>query len=116
MPIVDIETVGQAPTNATQALADALGDLFGAETGTTWVRLRTLPRDHYAENDAPNAPRATFVTVLHHTPPAGEERRSQAAEIATVVAFVAGRPPEHVHVLFAPAAAGRIAFGGVLQE
>ena len=116
MPIVDIETVGEAPTIATQALADALGDLFGSKAGTTWVRLRSLPHDHYAENDSPNAPPATFVTVLHHTPPAGNERRSQAAEIAAVVAFVTERPPEHVHVLFAPAAAGRIAFAGALQE
>lgn len=116
MPIVDVETVGEAPTVATQALADALGDLFGSERGETWVRRRTLPRACYAENNAPNAPPATFVTVLHHTPPAGDERRGQASEIAAIVAVALECPTEHVHVVFAPAAAGRIAFGGVLRE
>ena len=116
MPIVDVETVGDAPTVAAQALADALGDVFGSKPGTTWLRLRNLPREQYAENDASSSPPATFVSVLQHTPPVGQERRIQAKEIAAVVALATGCSSERVHVLFAPAAAGRIAFGGVLRQ
>ena len=116
MPIVDIETVGDPPTLATQALADALGDLLGSKPGSTWVRLRGLPPDQYAENDSPNPPPATFVSVLQHTPPDGAERSSLAEAIASVVALLTGRASERVHVLFEPAAAGRIALGGELRE
>ena len=49
MPILTIEVVladdeELAPGEA-RALADAAGEVLGSAPGTTWVRLRTLPRE-----------------------------------------------------------------------
>ena len=55
-----------------------------------------------------SAPGTTWVRV-----------RALAEEVRTLthaVARAVARPPEHVHVLSEPAAAGRIAFGGALVE
>ncbi len=118
MPIVDVEIIGEQAPVAVQELADGLGQVFGSNPASTWVRLRWLPADCYAENAEPGAAAmgAAFVTVLQHTPPEGEARRQQARRIAAAVAKVTHRSREHVHVLFQPAAAGRVAFGGELRD
>ncbi len=55
VPIIDIELVedeqpGLLSADKIQALADSLGVLFNSAEAGTWVRLRHLPRDRYAEN------------------------------------------------------------------
>ena len=118
MPIVDVELIaGSAHPDAaaTQALADALGDVFEAAPGKVWLRMRALPAGQYAENRAA-APSPVFVRVTASAPPEGERLRQRIAAITQAVARATGRPAENVHVEFMPAARGRIAFGGRLVE
>ena len=121
MPILDIELVqpdGAPPLAAvlTQALADAAGRVLGAAPGHSWVRLRVLPAAHYAENEAPVAADElpAFATVLHARPPQGDALAAETAALTQALAACLGRSPQRVHVQYAPAAAGRQAFGGVL--
>ena len=116
MPILDVEIVGGTPAaGLAQQIADDAGEVLGAAAGKVWVRVRTLGTESYAENRA-EAPRPVFVRVLASAPPEGEARKSAVAGITAAVAKRTGRPPENVHVLFEPAAKGRIAFGGRLVE
>lgn len=119
MPIIDIELVSASgdvgAPGVAQGLADALGDAFEVEAAKVWVRLRTLSSANYAENRA-KPPEPAFVTVIAGTPPTGEALRQRVAQITQIVARHTHRPPELVHVLFEPAARGRIAFGGRLVE
>ena len=56
MPIVTVELVADPDRplerNLTQSLADAIGRVLSSPPGQIWIRLRLLPRDGYAENDA----------------------------------------------------------------
>ncbi len=114
MPILDVEVVTRhgerlAPTLATD-LADALGEVFGAEPGRVWVRLRDLPADRYAENEAGgDRPFPVFVTVHEGDPPTGVPLEERVARLAE-------RPLANVHVVMEPALRGRIAFGGKLAK
>jgi phenylpyruvate tautomerase PptA (4-oxalocrotonate tautomerase family) len=120
MPIVDVELVCSSEQQAAQvsasALASALGAVFGSPPGRTWVRVRFLPSSAYAENEcelgAEQLP--VFVTVLHAHGPVGEALASQVRQVTQAVASCLSRPPERVHVQYAPEAAGRQAFGGEL--
>ncbi len=121
MPILTIECVCDTSepgpqSNQIHALADSLGDLFDSPAGGTWIKLRCLPREHYAENfiTADTTIRSTFVTVIHRVLPGEAQLAIQAQEIATRVAKELQRPVPNVHVIFEPAGAGRVAFGGVL--
>ncbi len=122
MPIVDVEVVSGdregATANGAGVLADALGMVFATAPGRTWVRLRTLPAVGYAENETELDPGEwpVFVTVLHAHPPEGEARAAEVLAVTSAVAAWAARAPERVHVQYAPAAAGRQAFGGRLVE
>ena len=121
MPIVDIEIVGDvnaAPPALAQALADAAGRIFGSPPGTTWVRVRALAAAAYAENDVAVAAdaRPVFVTVIKRQPPSGPALAGEIGALTRLVAQAVGRAAEHVHVSYEPAAAGRIAFGGVVVE
>jgi hypothetical protein len=117
MPIVDVEIVGgEAGRLAAQPLADALGAAFSSPPGRTWLRLRFLAADAYAENGGASAPDPgpVFVTVLHAHPPQGDALGAELAAIGAAVAEWCGRPPERVHVQYGAAGAGRQAFGGRL--
>lgn len=122
MPIVDVQIVSResAPERDTlaQELADALGTCLEAAPGRVWIRLHWLPASRYAENGVAllDAELPVFVRVLHARLPAGEVLKAQAHQIAQAAAIVIGRPPDRVHIEFAPAGAGRIAFGGELIE
>lgn len=122
MPIVDIEVVAADTrtigTDRLQLLADELGDLFGSDSGGTWVRLRSIDPDAYAENQGTSGSqgRPTFVNILRAELPESSELRREMAGVAEVVAQVLDHPRENVHVLYAPAARGRIGFGGELME
>lgn len=122
MPIVDIEVV-TADTRTIgkdrlQILADELGHLFGSDSGGTWVRLRSIDPDAYAENQAAGGPQArpAFVNILRAELPESSELRREMAGVAEIVARVLDHHRESVHVLYGLAARGRIGFGGELME
>lgn len=119
MPIIDIElvTATEVPPDSgvTCALANELGDALEAAPGKVWVRLRILSSANYAENRV-KAPEPVFVTVLASAPPEGDVLRRRVTAITEIVARLTRRKQAHVHVLFEPAARGRIAFGGRLVE
>lgn len=120
MPIVDVElVVTPGPAGAggrARVLADALGRIFGTSPGRTWVKVRQLAAEAYAENETERAPGElpVFVTVLHARPPEGPARDAEALAVTDAVAAWCGRPPGQVHVQYAPPAVGRQAFGGTL--
>ncbi|MCZ7686641.1 MAG: RidA family protein [Sandaracinaceae bacterium] len=111
MPILDVTIVGDADDGLAQRLADAAGRALETEPGRTWVRLHRLARRDYAENGGASA-EPLFAHVLLARPP--DDRAAMARALAGALARAAGRPEENVHVLFEPAAAGRVAFGGAL--
>jgi phenylpyruvate tautomerase PptA (4-oxalocrotonate tautomerase family) len=122
MPILDIEIVVDADEDCEDTLAsqlaDAAGEVFGTESGRTWIRLHLLPRSQYAENGGgpPSDVKPVFVQVLKAELPDGEHRRREALNLAQRIADVLQRPVDNVHVLYEPPAAGRIAFGGQLLD
>jgi hypothetical protein len=125
VPIIDIELVCQSEAAfkavSANALADALGNALGSAAGRTWVRLRFLDRQAYAENQVSVAALSVgdlpvFVTVLAAHPPAMPALRDEVLKITEVVAMCVGRSARRVHVQYAPPAAGRQAFGGTLVE
>ena len=122
MPIIDIELVcasdRQFASVSAQSLADAIADILGTPPGRTWTRLRKLDAASYAENHVALDPERlpVFVTVLHAHPPEDKQRAAEVAALTEAVARQVGRPADRVHVRYAPAAAGRQAFGGRLVE
>ena len=120
MPIIDVEIVvatdGPVLTGLAQSLADAAGRAMGSPAGQTWIRLRLLPREHYAENESSLAATElpVFVTVLKRALPGPAELTDEIARLTGSVADVLGRNRNCVHVEYAPAASGRLAFGGRL--
>jgi phenylpyruvate tautomerase PptA (4-oxalocrotonate tautomerase family) len=122
MPIVDIEVVvganGGLAAGLAQSLADTVGRSLKSPPGRTWVRLHVLAREHYAENESAievdELP--VFVTVLKWALPAREELQVEVSALTGAIAQVLGRAVSCVHVEYAPAARGRLAFGGRLVE
>lgn len=120
MPILDIEIVlrpGETLTSdLAAALAQAAAGAFGASPGRTWVKLRSLPADHYAEDRGgpPEGVAPVFVKVLKAELPPATELRTEAARLTQAIARACNRPAENVHVLYEPGAQGRLAFGGEL--
>lgn len=118
MPIVEVEVVLRAGETLrrqlAKALADALGDIFAAPPRATWIRLRSLAADDYAENaDGPSADEhPVFVSVLKRKRPSPPEMQQEVDRITTAVADLCGRQPGSVHVIYLPDGAGRVAFGG----
>ena len=122
MPIVDVDLVCESEVEfsraSARALADAVGGVLRSPPGRTWVRLRFLDSRYYAENDVTisKGELPVFVTVLQARPPAAAALTAEIAALTATVARVIGRPAERVHVQYAPAAAGRQAFGGQLVQ
>ena len=125
MPIVTIETLSDSPYSdddampspqQLQSLADALGELFGSQPSGTWVRARQQQRAYYAENMIDFSPdlRPVIVEVLKSEVASGNGLAIEAAAVCAVVAKILGRRTENVHVIYQPAARGRVAFGGQL--
>lgn len=119
MPIVDVELVGGPGLGpeVTRSLADALGEALAADVGRTWVRVRHLPADRYAEHGGVDGDvHPVFVTVLERIQPTGPDLAYRVARITAAVAETTERDPANVHVLFEPGAKGRLAFGGRVVE
>lgn len=120
MPIVDV-TLVVAPdatpaADLAQRLADAVGVALGSSDGETWLRMHVLARDRYAENQSTLAPDElpVFVTVLKRHLPRATALEREIAALVGAIAQVTGRATGRVHVEYAPAASGRLAFGGRL--
>src|SRR5688572_3749402 len=115
MPILDIELVLQPderlPANLASELADAIGRVFGSAAQQTWVKISTIPRDHYAENEAGSlasiAP--VFVQVLKARLPAPEALAVEVATLTTAIAEICRRSADQIHIIYQPPAAGRVA-------
>ena len=122
MPIVTVELVADPDRtlerSLTQSLADTIGRVLRSPPAQSWIRLRLLPRDGYAENDAivDAAELPVFVTLLERQPPTGEELEAEVTALTHAIAQVIGRPATCVHVEYAPAAVGRVSFGGKLVQ
>ena len=122
MPILDIEAVlfdhETIHSNWAKEIADAAGKIFEAPPGRTWVRIRGLPRSHYAENGTGNTLELcpVFVSVLKAQLPEVGHLRVEVEKLTAAIARIIGHPVENVHVLYLPPGAGRISFGGKLVE
>jgi phenylpyruvate tautomerase PptA (4-oxalocrotonate tautomerase family) len=122
MPIVTVEVVADPDRvlehSLPQSLADAVGRVLKSPPGQTWIRLRSLRRDEYAENEAivDSAELPVFVSVLERQPLAGATLQAEVTALTLAIAHVIGRPVTCVHVEYAPAAVGRAAFGGKLVQ
>jgi phenylpyruvate tautomerase PptA (4-oxalocrotonate tautomerase family) len=118
VPIVDVEIVTDEEVSGDLArrLADAIGEALGSEPGRTWVRLRTLGRQHYAESGGPvpDDVAPVFVTVSARRHPEPDDVAALAPKLCAAVAAVTGTRAENTHVLFGQDARGRVAFGGTL--
>lgn len=118
MPILEVEIVIRPsevlhPQSLVSELANRAGDIFLAAPGTTWVKLRALGSEYYAENGcAAGEYFPVFVTVLKASLPDPSTMQREIAALTAAVAQACGRPPENVHIFYLPAAAGRAAFGG----
>ena len=122
MPVVTVEFVSDLDhpirDGLAQAIADAVGRVLGTPPGQTWVRLRSLQPNQYAENDT--HPEATelpvFITLLERMPPTGAELQAQVTSLTQAVAQVFGRLSNCIHIEYASPASGRVSFGGRLVQ
>ena len=125
MPIVTIEimTDEQSPPGSTlpsgntiKEIADTLGDVFGSRPSGTWVKFREQPREFYAENAIELDPsvRPVVVEILKAELGDAQTLAFEARAVCNLVARLLKRPAENVHVIYQPAAKGRVAFGGDL--
>lgn len=120
MPILNVELVGTIPEQAgsglAQRIADSAGEVFGSRPQGTWVKLRFIEPNSYSENSGGPRGKAgpVFVSVLQSKVWQGAQLSALASELAKAIAASCSRPIENVHVLFEPAAKGRMAFGGKL--
>jgi len=120
MPILDVEIVLR-PGESLRAglageLADRAGEVLRSEAGQTWVRLRSLPAERYAENGGgPGIEiHPVFVSVLKARIPPAPALRLEIAELTAAIAHTCDRPIENVHLLYPVEGAGHVAFGGRL--
>jgi phenylpyruvate tautomerase PptA (4-oxalocrotonate tautomerase family) len=119
MPILDIELVGEVDAvdggALAQRIADAAGEVLKSPRQATWVRVRVLRPDSYAENGgAPVSNGPVFVSVLKRSNPEGEALAKEVRDLTDAIAQACGRPSENVHVRYEVPGAGRQAFGGKL--
>ena len=118
MPILDVELVvpsrSELPRGLAQQIANEVGRVLNTPPGNTWVRLRVLDGSHYAENGEEIEPGdlPVFVEVLKHTPASGAALDKEVSGLTAAIAKVVGRSSDRVHLEYAPALAGRQAFGG----
>lgn len=119
MPILDIEMLSDSPAefecSLAQTIAEASGEIFAAAPGNTWVKIRFIPRQHYAESGGIAAGvDPIFVHVLKRTLPPKEELQSEIVRLTQAIAKICHRSEANIHIFYQPGAAGRVAFGGKL--
>jgi phenylpyruvate tautomerase PptA (4-oxalocrotonate tautomerase family) len=118
VPIVEVEIVLGAGESLRRELAkdlaDRLGDVFAAPSGTTWVKLRRVSVDDYAESGdrASTSALPVFVSILKRQQPPRDQMQREVDRITDLVGAACGRPPDQVHITYQADGAGRVAFGG----
>src|SRR5688500_19917703 len=104
MPIVDVEIVTSESLDGGLAakIADMAAQVFGGPPGSIWVRVRSLPREHYAEKGVatPEGWRSVFVTVRKGQRPTGAALEAAVRALPEGIARVCGRAVEIVTVLY----------------
>jgi phenylpyruvate tautomerase PptA (4-oxalocrotonate tautomerase family) len=121
MPVLEVRVVGELAggldDGLAQRIADAAAEVRGSRPRGTWVTVDMVAAARYGENGGVEAGVApVFVRVLLRDGPPGADAAEQVAALTGAVAGCCGRAPEIVHMIFEPAAAGRVAFGGRLVE
>ena len=123
MPILDVEVVRTSAQDCiapelVKQLAHLAGEIFGTPAGRTWVKVHHIDKDLYWENDVAEREGVdpVFVTVLKAQMPEPATLRVECEQLSRGIAEALGRLQQHVHILYLPEAAGRIAFGGELLE
>jgi phenylpyruvate tautomerase PptA (4-oxalocrotonate tautomerase family) len=122
MPILDVLVVGEPPAavrdDLARRIAEAAAAVLESRPQGTWVHVRVVPPADHAENAGGPDPGVApvFVRILLRELPARDVLREQASRLAAAVAAACARPAEHVHLIYEPAALGRVAFGGRLVE
>lgn len=120
MPILEVEIVvrpgEQLPGRLTADIAERAAKVLRTQPGRTWVRLRTLTPNGYAEDalEPPSTVYPVFVSVLKADVPAANELAAEIADLTQVIATVCDRPSQNVHIKYEPSGRGRMAFGGRL--
>lgn len=116
MPILTLDCADPrlADPALARPLADAAAGILGCPPGECWLRLRRLAA--YAENGCADPPRPVFVELLRAELPDRETLEQETAALTAALAGVLGIEPELVHVIHAPPASGRAAFGGRLVK
>jgi phenylpyruvate tautomerase PptA (4-oxalocrotonate tautomerase family) len=118
MPIVEVEVVlreGESlQDDLASKLADAIGEVFASPPGNTWLKLRALPVQNYAENaqSSSEALFPVFVSILKANSTPTDQLAAEVEHITRMVAQLCNRPNENVHIIYLPSGTGRAAFGG----
>jgi phenylpyruvate tautomerase PptA (4-oxalocrotonate tautomerase family) len=117
MPIVDVEIVLRPDEvvrkEIATELANEIGEIFQSSPAGTWVKVRELSAECYAENGGtPNGVYPIFVSITKSKLPEVDELEREAAKITGAVAQICGRSSENVHLIYQPEGRGRVAFGG----
>ena len=118
MPILNVEIVtgpGEVLGPGLAArIADRAGAILESRPGGTWVTVRALSHQQYAESGGGPEPgvRPVFVTVLKAKVGSKEALAAEARALAAAIGEICGRPAENVHLIYQPDGAGRVAFGG----
>ncbi len=122
MPIIRIDLVVEDHEKRVtpailRLLTDQLGEHFCSEAGGTWVSLRYMGLDSYAENGRPDLSiRPTLVSILQYRRPDRDQLKAEAFKLTQLIAKVLNRPAENVHLIYEPHGQGRVVFGGELAE
>jgi phenylpyruvate tautomerase PptA (4-oxalocrotonate tautomerase family) len=122
MPVLDVEIVlfpdEYIDENLANKLVDSLGEIFGSAPGTTWLKLWPIKASNYVENGG--LPKAgifpVFVNVMKSVLPVNEQLQREVQLLTEAVANICKRPIENVHIIYQPAASGRVAFGGQVKH
>jgi phenylpyruvate tautomerase PptA (4-oxalocrotonate tautomerase family) len=122
LPIIEIELIlrpGESvPDGLAAQIANSSGEIVGTPKGGTWVKIHAIPSENYAENGAEpdDTVFPVFVSILKSRLPDPKAMQAEVTRLTETIAQICARPPENVHIIYQPPAAGRAAFGGRVAE
>src|SRR4030066_360628 len=118
MPILEVDFIcldeRSTSSDLARRIVDGAAEVFGSSPGETWVRLNLVDRSRYAENGG--GPPGGGLPGIFRGPEGRSPRcaslASEVDALTQAIAKACERPPENVHLIYAPDAEGRVAFGG----
>lgn len=122
MPILDVQVIGAVPEEVrrglAQRIADGVGRVLGSGEQETWVKLHFIPADEYSENSGgpPPGVQPVIVSIIQASLPRDLALYDQTTNLTRVIADACQRPGANVHLIYEPAANGRVAFGGRIVD